>query len=61
MTEMIVTYKGQAFRVRSESEMYALVLALQALERLAAVTGCQGLPGHLTSPTEDEDVRDRTG
>lgn len=36
MTEMIITYKGQTYRVGSEVEIYSLVLALMALERLAA-------------------------
>jgi hypothetical protein len=37
MAEMIVTYKGQTYRVHTEEEIYALVLALLALERLAAL------------------------
>jgi hypothetical protein len=36
MTEMIVTYKGQTYRVHGEAQMYALGFALRALELLVA-------------------------
>lgn len=36
---MIVTYKGQTYRVRGEAELASLLLALFTLENLAGLNG----------------------